>query len=162
VKYVVLIAKFGFYFAKKIQMTSSSHDFLLKEPYAAVYQQDMPSIIRAIRQGINYEAFRHLATFSPFSMEEWSRILHLTERSLQRYKKENKTFDSLQSEKILQILTLYKKGIEVFGTKELFDTWLNTVIPALGHIKPKDILDSSFGIDMIKDELTRIEHGVLA
>jgi putative toxin-antitoxin system antitoxin component (TIGR02293 family) len=143
-------------------MDSSAKDFLLKEPYSAVYEQDMPSMILAVRRGIGYDAFRQLVSFSLFNMEEWSRILHLTERSLQRYKKENKTFDSLQSEKIMQIMQLYKRGIEVFGTKELFDSWLDTVIPALGHIKPKEILDSSFGIEMIKDELTRIEHGVLA
>lgn len=143
-------------------MSANPEDFILYEPYSAVYEQDMPTMILAVRNGIGYEAFRKLATFSPFSQEEWSRILHLTERSLQRYKKENKTFDSLQSEKILQIMLLYKKGIDVFGTKVHFDIWLDSLSPALGQIKPKDILDSAFGIEMIKDELTRIEHGVLA
>ena len=143
-------------------MSTPSDHFLLNDPYISVYEQDTPSIIMTIREGIGFDAFSRMLSWSPFSLQEWSRILHLTERSLQRYKKENKTFDTLQSEKIMQILLLYKKGIQVFGTKENFDTWLDTVIPALGHIRPKEILDSSFGIDMIKDELLRIEHGVLA
>jgi putative toxin-antitoxin system antitoxin component (TIGR02293 family) len=57
---------------------------------------------------------------------------------------------------------LYYYGIEVFGGQERFNTWLTTKNTALGGIKPKDLLDSSFGIQMLKDELTRIEHGVLA
>lgn len=143
-------------------MSDPNHEFLLKEPYASLYQLDTSSIIRTVREGIAFDFFRSLTSFIPFSTEDWSRILHLTERSLQRYKKENKTFDSLQSEKILQVMLLYKKGITVFGTKALFDQWLDTLSPALGHIKPKDLLDSTFGIEMIQDELTRIEHGVLA
>ena len=143
-------------------MSDPADFFTLNEPYTSVYQQDTPKIIMAIREGITFDFFKKLATFSPFSLQEWSKILHLTERSLQRYKKENRPFDPLQSEKIIQILLLYKKGIQVFGSKENFDQWLDTIIPALGQIKPKDILDSSFGIDMIRDELIRIEHGILA
>jgi uncharacterized protein (DUF2384 family) len=45
-------------------------------------------------------------------------ILHLNERSLQRYKQQKQTFDPLQSEKIIQVIFLFKKGIEVFGSKE--------------------------------------------
>lgn len=143
-------------------MPESRDEFIVKEPYSSVYQLDTSSIIRKVREGIAFDFFRNLASFIPFTTEDWSRILHLTERSLQRYKKENKTFDSLQSEKILQVMLLYKKGITVFGTKALFDQWLDTLSPALGHIKPKDLLDSTFGMEMIQDELTRIEHGVLA
>lgn len=143
-------------------MSEPRDEFLVKEPFDAVYQLDTSSIIRTVREGIAFDFFRKLTSFIPFSTEDWSRVLHLTERSLQRYKKENKTFDSLQSEKIFQVMLLYKKGISVFGTKALFDLWLDTISPALGHIKPKDLLDSTFGIEMIEDELIRIEHGVLA
>jgi putative toxin-antitoxin system antitoxin component (TIGR02293 family) len=143
-------------------MSGSPEDFLIKEPYFSVYQLDAPSIIETVRNGIAFDFFTHLSKLIPFSQEEWSRILHLTERSLQRYKKENKTFDPLQSEKIIQIMLLYKKGISVFGTKSLFDQWLDSISPALGHVTPKHLLDSSFGIELVQDELIRIEHGVLA
>ena len=43
-----------------------------------------------------------------------------------------------------------------------FEIWLNTLNVALGGIKPKDVLDSAFGIEWLMDELGRIEHGVLA
>ena len=70
--------------------------------------------------------------------------------------------DEIQSEKILEIVLIYKKGIDVFGNAEKFNSWLETENLALGKNKPKSFLDSSFGINLLKDELTRIEYGILA
>jgi len=50
----------------------------------------------------------------------------------------------------------------VFGNKLKFDSWLETSNLALGDINPKSFLDSNLGINLVKDELARIEHGVLA
>jgi len=122
----------------------------------------MPYLISSVRKGIGYPDFEKLQAFSSFTLPEWSTILHLTERSLQRYKQQQQTFDPLQSEKIIQIIFLLKKGVSVFGSKEKFDIWLNSNIVALGGIQPKEVLDSVFGIEWIMDELGRIEHGILA
>lgn len=119
-------------------------------------------LMRIVRDGVDYGAFEQLLSRYPFSIEEWSNYLHISERTLQRYKKHNTAFDSLQSEKILQITLLYQRGTEIFGSNDYFDTWLNTVSVALGQIKPKELLDNAFGISLLNDELTRIEHGVLA
>jgi len=81
---------------------------------------------------------------------------------MQRHKKEKRTFDSDSSEKIIEITLLYKYGIEVFGNKEKFNSWLETKSVALGGVVPKELLDNTFGINLLKDELTRIEYGVLA
>jgi putative toxin-antitoxin system antitoxin component (TIGR02293 family) len=120
------------------------------------------SLVEMVRQGIGYEAFHKFADRSPFSFREWSSYLHLSERSMQRYRNEKKTFDPLQSEKIIEIALLYNKGIEVFGNSDRFDAWLTTENLSLGNIRPKTLLDNSFGIHMVKDELIRIEYGVLA
>lgn len=136
---------------------------------AVQYQRtgELPSqnqfvLMTIAREGIGYDIFSPLLSKYPFSLEDWSHYLHLSERSLQRYRKEKKTFDPLQAEKILQITMLYEQGVEVFGSKENFDIWLGTTSIALGNVKPKDLLDTSFGIDMLATELIRIEHGVLA
>jgi len=119
-------------------------------------------LINTTRQGIPFHAFTKMTENSPFSLDDWSAFLHLSERTIQRYKKEKKSFDPIHSEKILEITMLYNRGSEVFGTSEKFDTWLNAKSIALGGIKPKELLDSTFGIGLLKNELTRIEHGVLA
>ena len=74
----------------------------------------------------------------------------------------NKTFDPIYSEKIIMIELLYKKGIEVFGDENKFYAWMDYKSIPLGGVKPKELLDTVFGINMIRDELGRIEHGILA
>jgi putative toxin-antitoxin system antitoxin component (TIGR02293 family) len=132
-----------------------------KISYNSVDNKDILFLIDTVRQGIKFALFMGIANKSPFSLDEWSNFLHLSERTMQRYKKEKRTFDSLQSEKILQITLLYRMGIDVFGNKEKFNSWLKTENLALGKIKPKELLDNVFGINLLKDELTRIEHGIL-
>ena len=119
-------------------------------------------LINALKKGIRYSLFKSLLEKIPFSLSEWSAFLHLSERTMQRYKKEKKSFDPISSERIVAISMLYNYGKEVFGSSNDFNTWLQTKNIAMGGIIPKDLLDSSFGISLIKDELTRIEHGVLA
>lgn len=130
--------------------------------YSSVDDRDILQLISTIRQGIKYALFISLAEKSPFSLNEWSAFLHISERTMQRYKKEKKSFDPIYSEKILEVTLLYKFGSEVFGSNEKFNTWLETKNIMLGGAKPKDLLDNTFGISLVKDELTRIEYGVLA
>ncbi len=130
--------------------------------YNSVDDKDVFSIINAIKRGIKFSVFTSIAQNSPFSLNEWSNFLNISERTMQRYKKERKSFDSDSSEKIIEITLLYKYGIEVFGNKEKFNSWLETKSLALGGIIPKKLLDNTFGINLLKDELTRIEYGVLA
>ena len=130
--------------------------------FSSIDDKDIYALIHMIREGIKFSNFTNLVGKSPFNLTEWSNFLHLSERTMQRYKKEKATFGNIHSEKILQLTLLFKLGTDVFGDKQHFNTWLDTTNIALGKIKPKELLDNSFGIDMLKDELTRIEHGVLA
>jgi len=137
----------------------------LNEPAVAYNSLDDGNVfmlINAIKRGINYSFFERLSKNIPFTLREWSSYLHLSERSLNRYKKDRGNFSATASEKILEITMLNKYGIEVFGNQVKFNTWLNTKNIALGGLTPKYLLDSSFGIQIIKNELTRIEYGVLS
>ncbi len=76
--------------------------------------------------------------------------------------KRKRSFGALQSEKNVEIVLLYKKVTGVFGSKEKINARIETENLALGKIKPKQLLDKTFDISLLKDELTRIEIGVLA
>jgi len=119
-------------------------------------------LIRAVREGIPYVQFRNLVKSIPMTYEDWSLVLHISERTLQRYKKENRVFDPVESEKILRIIMLFNFGKQLFGSVKDFNSWLNTENVAMGGIRPREILDTTFGIDWIKDELVRIEQGVMS
>jgi putative toxin-antitoxin system antitoxin component (TIGR02293 family) len=115
-----------------------------------------------VRKGVSFTYFNNLSAHIHFATEDWASYLHLSERTLQRYKKEQKTFDPIYSEKIVLIELLYKRGTAVFGDEEKFYAWMDYPSIPLGGVKPKELLDTSFGIGMVRDELGRIEHGIFA
>jgi putative toxin-antitoxin system antitoxin component (TIGR02293 family) len=117
-------------------------------------------IIQAVREGIPYYAFEKYAGASPFTLADWSGFLELSERSLHRYKKDNKSFDRMRSERIIEIARVLKKGVEVFGDEEKFVIWMNSRIIVLGGVKPRELLDSHEGIKILDDELIRIDYGM--
>ena len=130
--------------------------------YDSLGNGNIVHLIHYARKGLSFAHFLQLSRNTPFSASEWSNILHISERTMQRYKKDGLTFEPLQSERILEIALLQRKGAEIFGSPEKFFSWLKTSNVALGSIAPRELLDNSFGIGLLKDELTRIEHGVLA
>lgn len=120
------------------------------------------SILNTVRNGIVFSKFSKLLASFPFSLTDWSWFLGMSERTLQRYRKERKTFDKLQSEKILHIYILYNRGVDIFGNSVNFNAWLAAPNIAFGGEMPKQFLDSNFGIEFINDTLTRIVHGISA
>ncbi|MBI3509684.1 MAG: DUF2384 domain-containing protein [Bacteroidetes bacterium] len=113
-------------------------------------------------QGITYGIFNQITHRIPLSVEDWAGFLHLSERTLHRYRKYKLKFDPLHSERILELVLLFNKGVRVFGSEENYFTWLSSANISLGGKSPRSLLGSSVGISLIKDELSRIEHGVLA
>lgn len=142
---------------------SKSFQALKNISYQSVDDKDILKLIDIVRKGLPSDSFYSsiLVNFS-FSLSDWAGFLHLSERTLQRYRITHKTFEPIQSEKILELTMLFSYGISVFGDKANFETWLESFNIALGSVKPKDLLDTNYGINLLKDELTRIEHGVLA
>jgi len=130
--------------------------------YINVQNANVYSLIEIIKNGFTYKAFRAFIHTIPFSLQEWADYLHVSGRTLHRYEQNNTTFDAPQSERILEIGMLYKQGVNVFGNPDKFNTWLNAPSVSLGGRIPKSLLDSTLGIQLLRDELIRIEHGVLS
>jgi putative toxin-antitoxin system antitoxin component (TIGR02293 family) len=130
--------------------------------FRSLDNNDVFKLINTTREGIDYKEFNEFSVTYPLNATTWSKILNMSERTIQRYKREKKRFGSIHTEKLLIIMLLFKKGSEVFGNTKNFLTWINSENIALGGVKPIDLLDNSFGINLVKDELIKIEHGVLA
>jgi len=133
-----------------------------EKKYNFIEDDDDVNLSNVVREGVSYYRFTKLSEYIQLTLQDWADYLHLSERTMQRYKKEGKKFDPIHSERIVVIELLYKKGINIFGIKDNFYTWMDTISIALGNVKPKDLLDTSFGISMVYDELGRIEHGIFA
>jgi len=89
-------------------------------------------------------------------------ILYITLKTLTNYKQRNTNLNAAMSEKVLSILALYKKGITIFGSVDEFNKWMAAPAYGLGGQYPRDLLDTITGINLITEELTRIEYGDLS
>lgn len=87
----------------------------------------------------------------------------LTDVSIRTFKKKPKSslLSFHISERVLMLENLFEMGLNVFDSNEAsFRDWLKSKIPALDNHVPNDLLTSILGIDVIKEELLRIEHSV--
>lgn len=118
-------------------------------------------IIQTIEKGIPFSIFESIKNVTPLTTNDWADYLGLSSRSLNRYLIQNKTFSPIYSEKIIELIEVFKLGLEVFGDQNSFNQWLNTPNFALGNIKPFELLKNSYGKEMVISELTGISHGIL-
>jgi putative toxin-antitoxin system antitoxin component (TIGR02293 family) len=110
----------------------------------------------------NYKEFKKISDKIPFTQKEWSDILHISERTLQRYAKDDGNFNFSVTDRILQIDKVIKRGVEVFGSIDKFFSWLKSNPYMLEGRLSVQSLRSFEGINMILTQLGRIEHGILA
>jgi putative toxin-antitoxin system antitoxin component (TIGR02293 family) len=123
--------------------------------------KDKLLIAKAVRRGVTNQLFNEIKANSPFDDLQWSNFLGINIRTLQRYKvSKSHILKPLQSEKIFELAEVISMGDMVFDTPEHFRIWLNTPSVALGGEKPINLLDSSYGKDLVLAELNRIEYGV--
>ena len=109
-----------------------------------------------------YKDFKKIADKVPFTLQEWSEILHISERTLQRYAKANSNFPFSVTDRILQIDKLIKRGIHVFGSMEKFIGWLRENPFMLEGRLSFQSLRSIEGVNLVFTQLGRIEHGIFA
>jgi len=119
-------------------------------------------MVKIIKKGITYALFEEIQKLSSLTNKDWADILNISLRSLQRYKDQKQLFKPIQSEKILELGEIFILGNEIFGDPEKFKLWLETPSFALGSLKPSSLLADSYGQQLIINELTRINYGILA
>jgi uncharacterized protein (DUF2384 family) len=107
-----------------------------------------------------YKKFERIAYQVPFTQKDWSNILHLSERTLQRYAKDNGNFEGIYTDRILHIDELIKKGLETFTDVDAFYRWLKKEKHVLGETLNFESLYSTRGIQSLIDQLERIQWGV--
>ena len=116
-------------------------------------------LIELSKAGLSKNALLKLAKYLGLSISEVAQLLPVTLRTLQRYSL-NEHFNKVVSEHILQIAEVAANGEKVFGSKEKFLLWMNHPHSVFKGSIPMSLLNSKFGIEMVADELGRIEYGV--
>lgn len=124
-----------------------------------VSRNDKHSFLTIVKSGLEYSVLRDFMDLASFHIEEMAKILHITSRTIRRMDNDSKLNIDV-SEKILELLRLYKFGIEIFGDKEVFNVWIRRSIKGLGNVTPISLLDTGVGVEIVMDELERLAYGV--
>ncbi len=109
-----------------------------------------------------YKKLKKLADTVPFTQAEWAQMLHLSERTLQRYAKNNTAFEGIYTDRILLLQEMINLGLETFSDAQAFYAWLKKDKPVMGHLLNFSSLFSDRGIQEVIDQLSRIQQGVYA
>jgi len=117
--------------------------------------------ISLIRKGVSKKAMERLMEITAITPKEMAFIIQVSDRTLRRHKSQT-LLNREQSERVVELARLYSRGEQVFGNLESFKEWMNSTVMALGNKRPKEFLDTSLGINILMDELGKIEHGIFA
>nr|WP_294861151.1 MbcA/ParS/Xre antitoxin family protein [uncultured Fluviicola sp.] len=103
--------------------------------------------------------FIALKSISEEDDKEISDWLGMTEKTYRNYRNEDRAVKSNLMEHLVMLISLFKHGIEVFGTSHQFKKWLTTSNFYFGNKEPENYIDTVSGIKFIDDRLTGIEFG---
>ena len=112
-------------------------------------------------QDFSYKKFEKIANKVPFTQKEWASILHLSEKTLQRYSKDNKSFEGIYVDRILKMQELIEMGLDTFTSPEAFYRWLKRDKPMMGILLTFSDLLSGEGIQEHINAIGRMQHGII-
>lgn len=117
------------------------------------YQMEL---IDRIRVGVKKAEWKQLIMNIGATEKDFEFILPTSISSMQK----KTVYSQETSERIYELARLFGLGYDVFDTKENFRSWLVTPSKSLGNKKPFELLDSSFGFELVENEIIRIQYNV--
>ena len=141
---------------KSVKYKSNDMQSMVEEPMA-IYES---AYTLPVTDGLSYKKFEKLAALAPFTQKEWSAILHLSEKTLQRYARDHSFFEGIYADRIFHIAELLSLGRQTFADTDAFYRWLKREKNILGVKLGFEALTSTKGIQLLIEEMGRIQHGV--
>jgi len=115
-------------------------------------------IFKHAMTGVDTNLFYSFAEVIKMGNKSLAAILHLSSRTVSNYHQNKQTLDPVQGEHLLKLIALYDKGIEIFGSIDELNYWLNKSFWNAEE-KPVDWLVTPGGIDLVMQELDRMAYG---
>ncbi len=134
----------------------SPFGFFIKEAGSASNYRDLNKIIGL--KGLRYKSVRPLMKFLDLTSYKIADLTGVSQRTVARWN-EDSTIGVLPSKNLVKVDTIVQKGIEVFGSDELFKAWLQQPNSALGDDTPMDLLSTPYGVELVEDALEAMEYG---
>ena len=151
---------------KKTISNKKHTEYKIHEPIINKVEEPQ-AVYRSIKvahavKDFSYAEFKKIADKAPFTQAEWAAILHVSERTLQRYAKGQGSFAPINAERAVQIEKVLKEGKATFGNTENFYNWLKRSPYMLEGNLSLDSLTTYDGIEKVLTQLGRIQHGLFA
>lgn len=128
--------------------------------WVVAHSKDAPGfkmeLIGRIREGVKKSDWKQLIQYTGSTEKEFEHILPASISSMQK----KTVYGKETSERIYELARLFGLGYEVFDSKDDFKKWLITPAKTLGNKIPFELLDSSFGFEMVENEIVRIQYNV--
>jgi putative toxin-antitoxin system antitoxin component (TIGR02293 family) len=131
---------------------------IIREPFAAYGNIFSDNQLK----DFTYNNFKKVADKVPFTQAEWANILHVSERTLQRYSKDNHSFAPINAERIVLIEKVLKQAQIAFGSTDKFYDWIKREPYMMEGNLSIQSLSSFDGIQNVLTQLGRIQHGIFA
>ena len=122
-------------------------------------QSETVQIRKSLENGIPAAAIEEIASYLDIPVNELMEHLRISLSTWHRRKKDGK-LDFNLSDKVLQVSKLLEYAENVFGNNEKARLWFKMPSIVFENLLPVELIGSLSGINLINDELIRIEHGV--
>ncbi|MEN8157930.1 MAG: MbcA/ParS/Xre antitoxin family protein [Bacteroidota bacterium] len=108
---------------------------------------------------INWTHLNLLKEYSSTTDQVISGWLNISVRTLRNYRKPDSKIKDNIKEHLLLLLSLYKHGINIFGSADSFNEWLNGENFFFDGEAPSRLLHTISGIRFVDSRLTGMEYG---
>jgi len=119
-----------------------------------------PDLISVIRNGLPARSAKTVSEALHVPIRELSAYLHVSSKTLERRLKDDRALDQDASDRLVELAKVFARTVEVMEDLDRARKWLFEPSLVLGNVSPVSLLDTSTGVEMVMDELGRIEHGI--
>jgi len=136
----------------------TAYNKLLDDIPGSISDVEVLNILRDKNIDWNYVAIiKEYTNLKDDLISDW---LNISVKTFRNYKSNQEVvLRENTQEHIVVLISLFKHGVEVFGTQENFHNWLTANNFYLDNDAPMNYLKTISGIRLIEDRLTAIEYG---
>jgi len=134
------------------------NDKLIEEIPRKISEVEVLNILRTKKIDWNYVVI--IKEYTNLKDDLISSWLNISVKTFRNYKSnQDIILKENTQEHLVMLISLFKHGIEVFGSRDSFDNWLITNNFYLDNDTPINYLKTISGIKLIDDRLTGIKYG---
>lgn len=139
--------------------------------FVKIFDFDAMQRVRAVKQGLPATLPGDMASRMGMSKERLYATLGLPRATVERKARNSKPLSADESSRVLGIGHLVgqvQRMVEQSGQPEGFDAavwvarWMERPVPALGGLKPADLMDTAEGQGIVSNLLSRTQSGAYA